>query len=124
MIRDLETVKHGTQARLTASRAKYLKNVARGVEYQAKVVRLEREKEIGMEEKLVEEMERMQVEEVRLGKRERELEGLLREYELEGGRDGLEVFRMLGERFAEVEGEVEVVKREIEELETRVWRGR
>ena len=82
------------------------------------MVRLEREKEIGMEEKLVEEMERMQVEEVRLGKRERELEGLLREYELEGGRDGLEVFRMLGERFAEVEGERRYVRR----IVVRNWR--
>lgn len=88
-------------------------------------------------EKMEEEVERLAAEEGRLEGRERELVGLLGGYEEEGGRvggrvgrgetesgAGEEVFRVLGGRYKEVEREIESVKRDIERLETRVWRGR
>lgn len=93
-----------------------------------------------MLEKMEGEVERLGAEERRLMGREGELMGLLGEYEREGGKvggvgaggngsgngngTGEQVFRVLGERYREVEGEIEVVRRDIERLETRVWRGR
>lgn len=91
-----------------------------------------------MLEKMDGEVERLIAEERRLMGREEELMGLLGEYEREGGKvggvgaggsgsgngTGEQVFRVLGERYREVEGEIEVVRRDIERLETRVWRGR
>lgn len=93
-----------------------------------------------MLEKMEGEVERLNAEERRLMGREEELTGLLGEYEREGGKvggvgagaggsgsgngTGEQVFRVLGERYREVEGEIEVVRRDIERLETRVWRGR
>lgn len=85
------------------------------------------------------ELERLGGEERRLRGREEELVGLLGEYEVEGGKvgggmsesggakgsgTGEQVFRVLGERYREVEGEIENVRRDIERLETRVWRGK
>lgn len=78
------------------------------------------------------ELERLLAEERRLQGREEELLGLLGEYEGEGAKvnggdgkgSGEQVFCVLGGRYKEVEGEIEVVKRDIERLETRVWRGR
>lgn len=95
-----------------------------------------------MTDQLEREGDALAVEERRLVKTERELRGLLSEYEREGSRaagrvgsggegarrggkgegTGEEVFRVLGERYADVEKEMEEVKKDIERLETKVWR--
>lgn len=115
--------------------------MARGIELKARILALEREKAVYSDEEMVErmeeEVEKSSAEEGRLEGRERELVGLLGSYEEEGGRvggrvkmggggdgSGEEVFRVLGGRYKEVEKEIEAVKRDIERLETRVWRGR
>lgn len=123
--------------------------MARGINLKTRLLSLEREKEVYGDEEGIErvegEVERLVGEERRLKQREEELVGLLGEYEGEGGKvggsiagmgmergvgmtnevgPGEQVFRVLGERYREVEEEIEVVKRDIERLETRVWRGR
>lgn len=140
-IRNLELQIHGTQSRYALARSTYLYTVAKGIESKSRIMVLEREKSVyGDEEileKMEEEVERLGAEEGRLEGRERELLGLLGEYEEEGGKvggrvgrtemengAGEEVFRVLGGRYKEVEREIETVKRDIERLETRVWRGR
>lgn len=140
-IRNLELQIHGTQSRYALARSTYLYTVSKGIELKSRIMALEREKAVysdeEMLEKMEEEVERLVGEEARLEGRERELIGLLETYEEEGGkvggrvgRDmgesgaGEEVFRVLGGRYKEVEREIEAVKRDIERLETRVWRGR
>lgn len=97
-----------------------------------------------MTDQLEREGDALGVEELRLVRAERELRGLLGEYERVGSRaagrvgsggegarrggkgegTGEEVFRVLGERYADVEKEMEEVKKDIERLETKVWRER
>lgn len=145
-IRTLELTTHGSHARYTAARANYLGSVSRGIALKARILRLEREREIyadqGFVDLLEEEMERCAVENGKLERREGELRGLLGEYEVAGrmagggviGDDedeegqggngrGEEVFRVLGGRYAEIEGEIEELKKDIEKLKTQVWRG-
>jgi len=145
-IRTLELTTHGTTSRHTASRATYLASVSRGIELKARIMRLEYEKALYRDETVTGRLERegdaLGVEERRLARRERVLRALLGEYEREGGRaagrigsdgawrgakeegTGEDVFRALGERYAEVEKELEEVGRDIERLETKVWRER
>jgi len=75
-----------------------------------------------------------------LRRQEKELRGWVAEYERQGrqaggkigaqrkgGKEegsGEDVFRALGERYADVEKEIDEVKKDIERLETKVWRGR
>ncbi|KAK5102404.1 putative alpha-1,6-mannosyltransferase mnn11 [Exophiala xenobiotica] len=149
-IRTLELTTHGTTSRHTASRAIYLASVSRGIELKARIMRLEHEKALYGDEDVTGRLERegdtLGVEERRLARRERELRALLGEYEREGGRaagrigsdgggdgarrgekeegTGEDVFRALGERYAEVEKELEGVKRDIGRLETKIRRER
>ncbi|KAK5944154.1 hypothetical protein PMZ80_003435 [Knufia obscura] len=138
-IRHLELTTHGTSSRHTTSRATYLSTVSRGIALKAQIMGLEREKTLYANQEIMDRLESegdaLEVEERKLLRRERELRGLLGEYEREGGLaagrvgvggagrrgkeegTGEDVFRALGERYAEVE-------REIERLETKVWRGR
>jgi len=107
---------------------------------------LERERALYGDQELMDRLEvegdALSVEEGKLLRRERELAGLLGEYEAAGaqaaarvgggnGRNekieeggGEYVFRVLGERYVEVEREIGEVKKDVEWLETKVWRGR
>lgn len=145
-IRHLELTTHGTWARHTSSRANYLSSVSRGIELKARIMGLEREKALYADQELMDRLEQesdaLEVEKRKLTRQERELKALLGRYQAEGvqavgrigGGDGKggraeqgsgeDVFRVLGERYAEVETEIEEVKKDIERLETKAWRGR
>lgn len=142
-IRHLELHTHGTQSRYLTSRATYLAAVSREIELKARITRLEREKSLLSDETLMDRVEEearsLAREERRLERLEGELVGVLGEYEAAGAeavartgrskevdigdRAGEDVFRVFGERYAEIEKEAEEVKRDIERLEGRVGRG-
>lgn len=139
-IRTLELTTHGSHARYTTARANYLTAVSRGIALKARILRLERERDIYADQAFVDaletEAESLELEERRLEKRETELLGLLEEYERAGreavlrtggaevnGGSGEDVFRVLGTRYVEVEREIESVKKDIEKLQKEVWRG-
>ncbi|KAJ9655798.1 hypothetical protein H2198_005418 [Neophaeococcomyces mojaviensis] len=133
-IRHLELTTHGTQSRHLTSRSTYLRSVSRGIELKALILRLDKEKTLYSNEALLDRMsdeyEALQSKERKLIKRERELQGLLAQYEEAGqeavGRNstkgqqngsGEDVFRVLGERYAEIEEEIDAVKADVERLE-------
>lgn len=121
--------------------------MARGLALKAALAAGARERVVCGDEELAErveaQLEALEAEERGLDGRERELLRLLAEYEDVGraaagvfagagaGADagagvgaGEDVFRVLGGRYREVEEEIEAVRKDIETLETRVWRGR
>lgn len=118
LIRYLEQRKHGAEARHLVARAQFLSTVAQGLEAKTKVTYLEQRRDIyspQLRQKLASKMNELDEEEVTLVARRRDLQAALDEYEDAGG----DVMRKLGKKYAEVEDEIEEVKRDVKRLSDR-----
>jgi hypothetical protein len=125
IIRHLEQVKHGAEARHLVSRAMFLATVAQGIEAKSKLAYLEEWRDVyspDLRELLKRRMGEIEAEGGRVEERRRVLQAALREYEAVAG--GAGVMRSLGKRLGEVEGEIEGVKRDVERLELEQGKGR
>ena len=118
LIRHLEQRKHGAEARHLIARSQFLSTVAQGLEAKTKVTYLEQRRDTyspQLRQKLASKMNELDEEEVTLAARRRDLQAALDEYEDLGG----DVMRKLGKKYAEVEEEIEEVKRDVERLSHR-----
>ncbi|KAJ9614642.1 hypothetical protein H2200_002779 [Cladophialophora chaetospira] len=130
-LQHLETSKHGILSRYHASKIAFLSTVAQTIALKTQVMVLEAKREIESSPEVERrregtrvKMEEMEREEQALDERIRLLEGAMGEYEAldidrEGDGGGLEVMRKLGRRYAEIEEETEVIKRDIEILKKK-----
>ncbi|KAK4921793.1 hypothetical protein LTR66_016647 [Elasticomyces elasticus] len=117
-IRDLELMTHGVESRHTAARSSYLVAVAKAMSLKVEIAKLDAEKgiygDVEVMEVLENEIRRLDQEGGELERRENELQDVLMEYEVAGGES---TFAAIGQRYREVEEEINVVKADIAKLE-------
>ncbi|KEF55320.1 uncharacterized protein A1O9_08974, partial [Exophiala aquamarina CBS 119918] len=116
----LESSKHGVQSRHAQSRAAFLATVAATMDLKAQVLVLEKQIVVDAGGQETREWVKMKLDaltdqESGLEDRIMELSGVLAEYEAVDPE--LRVLKRLGARYREVEGEMDLVKRDIERLE-------
>ena len=118
LIRHLEQRKHRAEARHLVARSHFLSSVAQGLEAKSRVTYLEQRRDVyssQLRQNLTSKMDELNEEEVSLAARRRDLQAALDEYEDAGG----DVMRKLGKKYAEVENEIEAVKRDVQRLSHR-----
>ena len=129
-LQHLETSKHGVLSRFYTSKMSFLSTVAQTMALKTQVMVLEARKEVETSseaerrrETTKTKMEAMLEDERGLDERIRLLEGVVDEYGAldSGGSDGtgrgVEIMRKLGRRYAEIEGDKDAVRGDIERLE-------
>jgi len=117
LIRDLEVTNHGVVSRYHIARAKFLNTVAQGLQGKCQVMGLEARNELYSEEKrtwLAEKVTESDDESQTLESRIQKLNAVLDEFETAGG----DVMRTLGQRYKEIEDELDAVKADVRRLET------
>lgn len=118
LIHHLEQRRYGVDSRHLLSQAHFLATVAQGLEAKTQVEYLEQKRDLygpELRARLEESLNSLNQGDRDLTARRKRLEEALREYDDTGG----DIIGQLGKRYGEVEAEIESVKRDVEQLQSR-----